>query len=237
MELVFVAIVAVVVVSLAVVSYRKNQARIRALQSLAMSKGWQYSANDPFNLPDRWPGDPFGNGFARSATNVITGHVGPYPMVAFDYRYKERSTNGKGQSSTHTYHYAVCALAMPCALPELHVAPESVFSRLGQALGMQDIELESEDFNRRYRVRCPDRKLATDVLTPRTMETLLRVGGFNVRFVGADALCAASGRLHAADLLNRTAAIQALVDGIPTFVWKDHGLAERPPVPSPRSML
>jgi len=237
MEFVLIAVGIAVIVAVAVIAHKKNQARIRELHGLAMSKGWQYLAGDPFNLPGRWPGHPFGKGYGRRASNVVTGTVGLYPMVAFDYVYKEDSTDSKGNRTTHTYNFAVCALAMPCALPELQLAPEGVFSRIGQALGMQDIELESEDFNRRYRVRCPDRKLATDILTPRTMETLLRVDGFCVRFAGADAVCAVSGRLHAADLLNRTAAIAALVDGIPTFVWKDYGLAERPPTSSPGSML
>ena len=235
MVFVLIGVAVALLITVAVIAHKKNQARMAALHSLAMSNGWQYLASDPFNLPGRWHGHPFGKGYARRATNVITGQVGPYPMVAFDYQYKEDSTDSKGNRTTHTYNYAVYALAMPCALPELHLAPEGVFSRIGNALGMQDIELESEDFNRRYRVRCPDRKLATDVLTPRTMETLLRINGFNARFAGSDAVCATSGRLHAADLLNYTAAIAALIDGVPTFVWKDHGL-ERPPTASPGSL-
>jgi hypothetical protein len=219
----FVAFVALIVV-LAVWSYKKNQERLAALQGLARSKGWQCIPGDPYNLPERWPGDPFHSGYARRATNVITGGVGSHPMIAFDYEYKEDSTDSNGRSSTTTYHYAVCALGLACALPDLTVSPEGVLSRIGQALGMQDIELESEDFNRRFRVKCHNPKFATDVLSPRTMELLLRAGKLHFRFAGTDVVSAHSGQLQPADLLNRTAVLAGVVDGIPAFVWKDFGL-------------
>jgi hypothetical protein len=210
------------VVWLAVQSHKRELARIASLQQLCLSKGWQFSAADPYGLPKRWDGTPFDSGYDRRAENVMTGEVGGRPMVAFDYEYKEDSTDSKGNRTTTTYHYAICALGMPCALPELHVRPEGVFSRLGHALGMQDIELESEDFNRRFRVRCPDAKLATDVLTPRTMTLLLQAGKPHFRFAGQDAVCYESGVQQPADVLNRTAVLAGVLDGVPSFVWKDH---------------
>jgi hypothetical protein len=219
----FVAFIALVI-TLAVYAYKKNQARLAAIQGLARSKGWQYNAADPFGLPDRWQGAPFHTGYGRRATNVITGEVGTYPVIAFDYEYKEDSRDSNGRSTTSTYHYAVCALGMPCVLPELSVAPEGVLSRIGQALGFEDIELESEDFNRRFKVRCQDRKFATDVLTPRTMQWLLNAGKVAFRFAGTDIVSAHSGQLLPSDLLDRTAVLAGVVDGIPSFVWKDFGL-------------
>jgi type II secretory pathway pseudopilin PulG len=216
-----VAVIALIVWG-AVVANRKEQARIAELQNLALAKGWQFSAADPYGLPERWEGDPFGNGYDREATNVLTGTAATHPMVAFDYSYKEDSTDSKGNTTTSTYHYAVCALAMPCPLPALHVAKEGVFARLGTMLGMQDIELESEEFNRRFRVRCPDPKLATDVLTPRTMQLLLGCGDVEFRFAGPDVLTYEHGRLTGADLLNRTAMLSNVLAGVPEFVWKDH---------------
>lgn len=218
--IVFVALI----VALAIWSYKRNQARLAALQGVARSKGWQYFPGDPYNLPDRWPGDPFHSGYGRQAGNVITGTIGSHPMIAFDYEYKEDSTDSEGHTSTTTYNYAVCALGLPCGLPDLTVAPEGVLSRIGQALGMQDIELESEDFNRRFRVKCHNPKFATDVLSPRTMELLLRAGKLHFRFVGTDLVSAHSGALEPADLINRTAVLAGVVDGIPAFVWKDFGL-------------
>jgi hypothetical protein len=210
------------IVALAIRAYKLNQARIAALQQLSLSKGWQFSVVDPYNVAQRWPGTPFDSGYDREAANVLTGLVDGHPMIAFDYSYKEDSTDSKGNRTTTTHHYAICALGMPCALPELHVGPEGVFSRLGHVLGMEDIELESEDFNRRFRVRCPDAKLATDVLTPRTMSLLLQAGKMHFRFVGQDVVCYEDGNLQAVDVLNRTAVLAGVLGGVPEFVWKDH---------------
>ncbi len=233
--LVLVAIATVVglVVWAAVAAYQKNKRRVAALYNLTLAKGWQFSGTDPYNLPARWDDAPFGKGYARRAQNVITGEVAGHHMIGFDYTYKEDSRDSNGNSTTTTYHYAVCALAMPCALPELQVAPEGVFSRLGIMLGMEDIELESEDFNRRFRVRCPDPKLAMDVLSPRTMELLLGVGKIHFRFAGHEIVDYETGSLTAADLLNRTAVLAKVLAGVPAFVWKDHG--GRPFTPSPGS--
>ena len=217
--------------ALAYWAYKKDQQRIASVMALCASNGWQFHAKDPYDLPHRWPGTPFDCGYDRTARNVVTGEAGGRPMVAFDYSYKEDSTDSKGNRSTSTYHFAILALAMPCALPELHLGPEGVFSRLGNVLGMQDIELESEDFNRRFRVRCPDPKLASDVLTPRTMEMLLAAGKIRFRFVGADAVSYASGLLRPVEMLRAAHVLANVVDGIPAFVWHDHGVE----APSPGS--
>jgi hypothetical protein len=227
--MVFVVVAAVVAlfVTLAVIGYKRNQARLAAIQSLCLSNGWQFQAGDPFNLPGRWPGTPFDQGYDRRAKNVVTGEVKGRPMIAFDYSYKTDSTDSKGNRTTSTHPFAIYALGMPCALPELHLAPESVFGRLGTALGVQDIELESEDFNRKYRVRCPDPKLATDVLTPRTMEMLIAAPKMRFRFAGSDVVCFEGGCISAAEIINRTTALANVLDGVPAFVWKDYGLGDR----------
>jgi hypothetical protein len=208
-------------VYLAIQAYKREQQRVASLAALAASKGWQFSAVDPFGLVERWDGDPFGNGYDRAASNVVSGELDGRPVIAFDYEYKEDSTDSKGNRSTTTYRYAVCALAMPCPLPSLAVTPEGLFSRLGNMLGMEDIELESEDFNRTFRVRCDDRKLAMDVLPPRTMQLLLSAGKMHFRFAGRDILSWEDGRLLPVDVLNRTAVLAGVVAGVPEFVWKD----------------
>lgn len=209
----------------ALVAYKKEQARIALLNSLALSKGWQFSAQDPYGLVGRWAGAPFNQGYDKRARNVVSGALDGHPLVAFDYSYKEDSSDSKGNRSTTTYHYAIYALGLPCGLPELHVAPEGVFGRLGVMLGAQDIELESEDFNRRFRVRCPDPKFATDVLSPRTMELLLAYPGkVHVRIAGSDFLDYEQGHLTATDVINRTGMLSRVIAGIPSFVWKDHGV-------------
>ena len=92
------------------------------------------------------------------------------------------------------------------------------------AIGLDpDIELESEDFNRRYRVSARQPKFASDVLTPRTMQALLARPATAMRIDGNVLIGWESGQLEPVGLLSRLATLHALVDGIPGFVWKDHG--------------
>ena len=222
-----------VFVVIAITLYKQNKARIAALYHLAQSRGWQFTPNDPFGLPRRWPGTPFNSGYDRRAQNVITGEHHGHPLVAFDYSYKEDSTDSEGKSSTTTHTFGIVALGMPCALPEVHVGPEGVFSRIGKVVGFQDIELESEDFNRAFRVRCHDPKLATDVLSPRTMELLLAYGKIRFRLIGSDIVFYDSGCLEPYELARAADVLAGVLHGVPSFVWRDYGLGERSATPTP----
>lgn len=223
--LLFLGIGALIAVG-AYVAYQREQKRVGALRQFALSMSWEFSPKDPYGLAERWASAPFGRGQKRTARNVMSGRAGERSIVAFEYSYQESSDNGSSRT-TRTYRYAVFALGLPCGLPQLHVGPEGFLSRIGNALGFDDIELESEEFNRRYRVQCADRKFATDVLTPRTMELLLSVGRIEFRFAGMDVLCFHEGRLDPADLLNRMATVGKVLDGIPSFVWRDRGIVPR----------
>lgn len=205
--------------------WQQEQKRRAALASFAAAKGWTFSAADPYGLDERWGGPPFGRGDSRAATNVITGAApGGYPLLAFDYKYVEHSTDSKGNRTSTTYRVVVCVLRVPCALPALHVGKESMLTRIGSAIGIADIEFESEDFNRAFRVKCDDQKFASDVLNPRAMEMLLAHGrGIEWRFEGADMLSWRTGKLDIADLLQRVDLMCRVIQSIPTFVWKDRG--------------
>ena len=52
-------------------------------------------------------------------------------------------------------------------------------TRLGDHFGLRDVELEYDDFNRRFRVKCGDQKFAFSLLDGRMMEWLLRADDFD----------------------------------------------------------
>lgn len=218
--LLFGAAIALMIV-LGVLAYQKDKKRRAALQAFALSNGWTYTAGDN-RWCDRFTGSPFGTGDNRAVRNVLQGQHSGAPMVAFDYSYETHSTDSKGNRTTTTHRYAVCALQLPAPLPLLELSPESVLTRIAGALGVQDIELESEDFNRRYRVKARDPKFAYDVLNPRTMQALLGRPAEHLRLLDVDAVCWASGRLAPVELLARLSTLQTLIAGIPSFVWADH---------------
>ena len=67
-------------------------------------------------------------------------------------------------------------------MPPLRVDPEDFLDRFVGRITGNDIDLESEEFNRAFTVSCPDRKFASDVLHPQMMEFLLQHRQLGWRF-------------------------------------------------------
>ena len=230
-------LVVVVSVALAVAvgiyAYQADKKRRAILQAFALSSGWTYVARDD-SWCERFQGSPFGQGDSRKAANIMTGAYERSPMIAFDYSYETTSTDSKGGRSKTTHRFAICALQLPAPLPGLELSPENALSRLAGHLGFGDVELESEDFNRHYRVGARDPKFAYDVLNPRTMAALLARPALHMRLSGIDAVCWESGRLQPPDLLARLSTLHLVVAGIPSFVWSDRSpSAEQPSAEHP----
>ena len=221
LPILLVALALTAIAAIAILSYRAEQRRRALLQGFAMSKGWTYTAADD-SWCDRFVGAPFGTGERRSASNILRGPYAGTEMVAFDYSYQTSTTDSKGNRQTTTHRYAVCSLQMPAPLGGLELSPESALTRLAGHVGLGDVELESEDFNRRYRVKARDPKLAYDVLNPRTMQALLARPALHLRLLDVDAISWESGRLDPVALLARLSTLQVVVAGIPSFVWSDH---------------
>ena len=223
-----VAVGAVLVLGIAIactlfyLKWRSEQKRRGLLMQWALANKWTFIAADD-SWCNRWQGDPFGKGDHRRAHNVLTGQWKGRAFTSFDYSYQTHSSNGKGGQNTESHYFAVSAVALPTYLPSLQVTPENLLSRMGNAFGLTDIELESEDFNRAFRVHANDPKFASDVLSPRTMEMLLSRPRFSWRIEGGDILCWDSGEQHPAEVTARVATMLDVVTGIPSFVWHDNG--------------
>lgn len=200
--------------------WRAEQRWKAALASYAVAQGWSFTARDD-SQADR-EGRPFGTGSSRRAENVLAGSLDGTPFTAFDYRYTTESGSGKNRSR-QTHRFAVLCLALRAPLPRLEITQENVLHKIGGALGFDDIELESDAFNRRFRVTGEDRKLAYDVLHARTMEALLARDDVAMRLQGGEVVCWRSGRLAPEELSGWAATPRAVVDGIPEFVWSDRG--------------
>lgn len=202
-------------------THKREQQRREQLLVWTTTSGYGFVVEDD-SWCSRWQGTPFGVGDSRRARNVVTGTLADYPFAAFDYSYETHSTDGQGNRTTTPHRYVVATLRLPTYLPRLQITPENVFSRLGNAIGLDDIELESEQFNRAFRVHSDDRKFASDVLTPRTMEFLLGRPDFSWRIEGADIIAWQDGELTPAVTVTMTGTLQRIAAGIPSFVWKDH---------------
>lgn len=210
-------------ITVLVVGFVLEQKRRDRLMQWCLNRGWSYTDEDR-TLVERWSGTPFGQGDNRRARYVISGTEKGRPFIAFEYSYETHSSDTKGNRTTTTHRFGVCAVDLPAYLPTLQVTPEGAFRRLAGAIGlMRDIELESEDFNRAFAVRAAEPKFASDVLSPRTMQFLLGVRDVAWRIEGTSILCWESGRLDPERIVMATVVLGRVTDGIPGFVWKDHG--------------
>jgi hypothetical protein len=214
-------VVLLFVVALALVVFGVIQAKKRreAMAAYAASRGWRYATHDQ-SLVNRFQGSPFGRGHGRAASNVIYGEHDGRAMVAFDYQYTTTSGSGKDRKST-THHCSVLALSMGVTMPALSVQPEGIFGRVIGRLTNTDIELESEDFNRAFTVRCPSRKFAFDILHPQMIETLMQWPDLGWRFERDSMLVIRNGRHSIEEVDAKIHVMDAIIDRIPEFVWKE----------------
>jgi hypothetical protein len=71
-------------------------------------------------------------------------------------------------------------LNLPIHFPELVIVKEGIFSKIGQALGYDDIDFESHEFSRKFCVRSKDKKFAYDVCNAQMIEYLLSNTDLNI---------------------------------------------------------
>ena len=214
--LIFAAFLTVAVV-VVVLTYLAAKKRREELAAFAASRGWRYEVEQPL-LVDRFGGPPFGLGFGRRAYNVLYGSHEGRDLVSFDYEYKTQTTNGK-QTTTQVHRFSVLGLSMGVFMPPLSVDPENFLDRFVGRLTGNDIDLESEEFNRALTVSCPDRKFASVVLHPQMMEYLLQHRQLGWRFEQDSMLVIAQGQRTPAQIDATIAVMDGITDRVPEFVW------------------
>jgi hypothetical protein len=201
-----------------VVGVIQAKKRREAMAAYAAKRGWRFAHTDA-SLVDRFQGTPFGQGHSRAASNVVYGEHDGRAMVAFDYRFTTTSGTGDNRKST-THHWSVLAMSMGVMMPALSVEPEGVFGRIIGRLTDTDIEMESEDFNRAFTVRCPNRKFAFDVLHPQMIEMLMQWPELGWRFERDSMLVVRNGKHSIEEVDAKIQVMDAILDRIPEFVWK-----------------
>ena len=181
--------VIVVIIVFAYLGHLAAKKRREALAALAASSGLTYSSGDPLDLPDRLGHiAKFSRGHDRDAKNVLHGTYCECEVVAFDFKYTttETSTNSRGRRTTREvdHWFSACVHPLELSFPNLTIRPEGFFDKIGDFIGFDDIDFESDEFSRKFRVTSDNRKFAYDVCHPRMMEWLLARRGWHIELVG-----------------------------------------------------
>jgi hypothetical protein len=188
--------------------------RQQTMRSLAEANGWSWQEWTT-TLNRRWVNAPFSGARGR-ATNVVSGSLRGYQVLAFDYAYQVSGLDPEKRWETTTYDWSVCMVRLPGALPVLLVTRRGLLGRLIATV------LPGSAFRRRYKVWSSDRRVIRDVLQARTQRLMID-GDVSYLMEGADLLCWAGAGQSAEQLLARLRLLADIADAIPATVWRPAG--------------
>jgi hypothetical protein len=179
-----VGVIAIIIVA-AIVGYLSAKKRREAMMALAARLGLRFDPNKNRDLASRYNFlNKLRAGENRYAFNTLSGPYQGHDVTAFDYHYETHSTDSKGHRETHHHYFSCFLLHVPASFPELVIGREGFFSKVAQALGYDDIDLESHEFSRKFCVRSPNKKFAYDVCNARMMEYLLSNDDLTIEIEG-----------------------------------------------------
>ncbi|MBL8763363.1 MAG: hypothetical protein JNM07_03740 [Phycisphaerae bacterium] len=104
----------------------------------------------------------------RSVRWFARGEVDGSPVTLLEYTHVV--STGK---HTHTVVLSVAAAPCPESWPLLTLKPEGFLHRVGEIFGVHDLRLDSDAFNRRWRVSCEREDFALLALSPEAQQWLL----------------------------------------------------------------
>lgn len=167
----FIAVAAVLIWA-SIVAARKRR---EAFALLAGRLGLSYAPDDPFDTVDL-PFGLFSQGDRQEVADVLWGDAAGMRVRLFDFTYVvvHHNSDGPDTTSSHRFSCAMCELDAHC--PPLSIGPEGALSWIAGKLGFRDIEFESEEFNRAFKVKSDDKRFANALIDARMMSWLLEEG-------------------------------------------------------------
>jgi hypothetical protein len=201
-------------------AYHHRSQRAKAMAPTAARHGLHYSEVDQFGCT-RVAFPLFTTGDGRKVEHVMwrTGANG-LDVRVFDYSYYDERRDREGNVRQDWSHFS-CAMARHNGFwPTVHISKERLLDRVARVLGMPDIRLESEEFNRLFRVQCTDARFATALLDPQMMEYLLTTEGrLTFETQGRWLLCIAPRLKDPTEMVGLLGVADEFLRRIPSVVW------------------
>ncbi len=210
--LAFLAVVAVIIVSLWFGAKRKKE-----LAAWATQAGLSFNPAPDRSYDNRYPS--FGclrQGHSRYAYNIASGPWNERWLEAFDYRY----VTGQGKNrSVHTFSAIIIRTNLP--LKPLTIRSENAFDKLTEFFGAGDIDFESSQFSREYHVKSADKKWAYDVLHQRTIEFLLSQPKYAIQFDTQSVICWRNRRFDSPMREGAIRVVEGILDRLPEYLIQE----------------
>ena len=177
--------------------WRRGASRQRRLMLLCRRAGLGFAPLDPFSDTAWLPFPMFGRPKHGTENVVWDRNAGPQ-VRAFDLWFEEPADEG----GSGGHHRLTCAvLPLGASVPHLRIAPRDLADDLRGALGMPEVRLELEAFNRRFVVEGDDQRFAVTFLEQRMMEALLGLPDGVTAETNEDVLLLSASRLPAEEVL------------------------------------
>lgn len=159
----------------AYLGYLQAKKRREALQMLGAQLGFRFYPRKDYDFARRFGFlEHMDDGHRRYAFNRLSGEIAGQSVHIFDYHYETYSRDSKGRRTTHHHYFSIFTLRLPRAFPELNIEREGFLSKIGQAMGFDDIDFESLEFSKRYKVKSDDKKFAYDFCNAQMIDCLLQ---------------------------------------------------------------
>jgi hypothetical protein len=217
LPLLFVAVGAAVIGGI-VWGYYAKRKRAETFRTMATQLGLSYAPEDPFGTLG-WPFALFQRGDGQGVENVLWGTWQGVELTAFDFWYYEESTDSKGNSS-RSYRRFDCAITtIDAACSHLTIDHENLLSRIAGALSLKDLQFESDEFNRAFKVNSKDERFAYAFVDARMMRWLIEhAEGYAFEVLG-DRLLIAGPKIQPMAFLPLLGTLKTFRDQVPRAVF------------------
>jgi hypothetical protein len=206
----------------AVKGYQESQKRKAAIAATVAMHHLGHIPEDPSRV-GYFSSAPFGIGDSKRARDIVWGTLAGRPFETFAYSYETHTTDSEGHRSTTTHHFQITWVPLPGPLPALRLMGDNALLRGLTHLGARDLNVESHEFNQRWKVVADDERIGHAVLTPRMIERFLQpdVTGRTFAFEGSALMSASPQVSDLGDLQLVVSALHSIVDLVPAFLFED----------------
>jgi hypothetical protein len=216
----FFVLVAAGIVALIIYGISYARKRREAMSRMAAQWGLQYYENDPLDIPASYARfNLMSSGHGRKASNVMTGKINGRDVILCDYQY----SSGDGKDET-TYTFQAAILGLPIQAPRMHMRPENFLDRVAAWVGHDDINFESEEFSKRYYLKCDERKFAYDIFHARLIEYLLACGSCPSLEMNGPTLLLYESKTNLENFQRLLDIGQEIIRSIPEYVLNQRGI-------------